>query len=155
MNLIWGSLEGGAAKMRREGFHQSVSSGWSGEGRRLIYGIRPENLVLEGGASVDGRVFDIEGHGVIKILAIEVGGAKLRATISAQMKMKLDEVVRFGWKPDKVLLFDADRGTIWRWPELPSSRIRSGAGSSCRKSRAKGGQGRGIHEVLPGGARPG
>ena len=110
MNLIRGMLDGGEATMRREGFRLPVASGAVADGRKLIFGIRPENLVLEGGAPVEGKVFDIEDHGVIKILTIEVGGAKLHATVSAQMKVKLDEVVRFGWKPDKVLMFDAESG---------------------------------------------
>ena len=80
------------------------------EGRALVFGIRPENLVLESGAAVAARVFDIEDHGVIKILTLEVGETRLHATVSAQMKVKLDDEVRFGWKPEKVLLFDAKSG---------------------------------------------
>lgn len=110
MNLMRGILEAGEARMRSEGFTLPVNSGGAGDGRKLIFGVRPENVVLEGGAPVEGRVFDIEDHGVIKILTIETGGAKIHATVSAQMKVKLDEVVRFGWKPEKVLLFDAESG---------------------------------------------
>ena len=110
MNLIGGTLSGGQAVLENAAFRLPISAGIPAETRSLIFGVRPENLVLEGGAPVEGKVFDIEDHGVIKILTLEVGETRLHATVSAQMKVGLDEVVRFGWKPDKVLLFDAENG---------------------------------------------
>ncbi len=110
MNLIEGMLKDGQAMMEAEGFRLPVVARGGTEGRKLMFGVRPENLVLESGAPVAGRVFDIEDHGVIKILTLEVGTSKLHATVPAQMKVKLDDEVRFGWKADKVLLFDAESG---------------------------------------------
>ena len=110
MNLIEGVLKGGEARMSADGFRLPVLANGRAEGRALVFGIRPENLVLESGAAVAARVFDIEDHGVIKILTLEVGETRLHATVSAQMKVKLDDEVRFGWKPEKVLLFDAKSG---------------------------------------------
>ncbi len=77
MNLIDGVLKGGEARMKADGFRLPVWRKAAAEGRELIFGVRPENLVLEGGAPVAGRVFDIEDHGVIKILTLDVGGERL------------------------------------------------------------------------------
>ncbi|PLS20806.1 ABC transporter ATP-binding protein [Neptunicoccus cionae] len=109
MNLVDGTLEGGQARIS-EGFSLPVTAGGAAAGQPLKFGVRPEDLVLESGAPVEGRVFDVEDHGVIKILTIDVGQNRLHATVSAQMKVALDDAVRFGWKADKVLLFDQRNG---------------------------------------------
>ncbi len=109
MNLMNGVLDGGSAKIGDGDFTLPVAANGNGEGRDLTFGVRPEDVTLESGAPVEGRVFDIEDHGVIKILTLDVGENRLHATIPAQMNVGLDEMVRFGWKPEKVVLFD--RGT--------------------------------------------
>lgn len=110
MNLIKGTLEGSTAVMDSNGFSLPVQVKGTIKAKDVLFGVRPENLVIESGAPVEAKVFDIEDHGVIKILTVEVGANKLRATVSAQMKVALDETVRFGWKSDKVLLFDQATG---------------------------------------------
>ena len=80
------------------------------EGRDLTFGIRPENLRLASGAPVSGRVFDVEDHGVVKILTLQVANNRLHATVPARTRVALDEVVRFGWLADKVLVFDRSSG---------------------------------------------
>lgn len=110
MNLMDGKLSGGNAQIGSGGIALPVATnGGVVEGRELTFGIRPEDVTLEGGAPIEGRVFDIEDHGVIKILTLDIGDNRLHATVPAQMKVKLDDTVRFGWKPEKVLMFD--RGT--------------------------------------------
>ena len=59
---------------------------------------------------ITSRIFDIENHGVIKILTLDLGGTHIHATVSAQMKVNIDDTVRFGWKPEKVLYFDSENG---------------------------------------------
>lgn len=109
MNLVNGTLESGTAMMDA-GFSLPVTANGATAGQPLKFGVRPENLILESGAPVEGRVFDIEDHGVMKILTIDVGSNRLHATVSAQMKVALDDAIRFGWKADKVLLFDQASG---------------------------------------------
>jgi multiple sugar transport system ATP-binding protein len=110
MNLINGRFSGGAAILHEGGLHLPVQACGATEGQNLTFGIRPENLILEPGAPLEARVFDIENHGVIKIITLDVEGRHLHATVPARMKVALDETVRFGWKPEKVLLFDPDSG---------------------------------------------
>lgn len=107
MNLIAGRLEAGSAQIN--GFSLPVASGQARD--TVTFGIRPENIVMESGAPAEARVFDIEDQGVIKILALDMGDKRLHATVPAGARFSRDEVVRFGWKPEKVLTFDRETGT--------------------------------------------
>jgi multiple sugar transport system ATP-binding protein len=107
MNLIEGRLASGRAEVN--GFTLPMRAANGTEGSR-VFGVRPENLVLESGAPGEARVFDIEDQGVIKILALDMGDTRLHATVPAGTKVSRDEVVRFGWKPEKVLTFDRETG---------------------------------------------
>ena len=109
MNLIDGTLQDGHAVMAA-GVRLPVQVPGGGEGQRLRFGIRPENLVLDGSGPARARVFDVEDHGVMKILTLDSGGDRLHATVSAQMRVRMDDEVSFGWKPDKVLMFDPETG---------------------------------------------
>jgi len=110
MNLLDGTLKNGAAILDAGGFTLPVSRIHGAEGARIRFGIRPENMVLDDSAPASGRVFDIENHGVIKILTLDVDGTHLHATVSAQTRVQIDEVIRFGWRPEKVLSFDPSNG---------------------------------------------
>ena len=77
----------------------------------MTFGVRPENVVLAAGAPGEARIFDIEDQGVVKILAMDMGrrapacdGARRHAGGSAT------RLVRFGWKPERVMTFDAQTG---------------------------------------------
>ena len=107
MNLIEGRLASGRAEVN--GFTLPMQAANGPEGVR-VFGVRPENLVLESGAPGQARVFDIEDQGVIKILALDMGDTRLHATVPAGTHVNRDEVVRFGWKPNKVLTFDRETG---------------------------------------------
>ena len=107
MNLIEGRLASGRAEMN--GYSLPVAAANSTEGAR-VFGVRPENLLLESGAPAEARVFDIEDQGVIKILALDMGDTRLHATVPAGTHINRDEVIRFGWKPEKVLTFDHETG---------------------------------------------
>lgn len=107
MNLIEGRLAGGEADVA--GFMLPVQTGSTGD-RPLMFGVRPENLLLESGAPAEARVFDIEDQGVIKVLALDMGETRLHATVPAGTKVARDDVIRFGWQPRKVLTFDRETG---------------------------------------------
>lgn len=106
INLLKGQL--GAEGAEVNGYRLPVTAA-KGSGA-VTFGIRPESLVLETGAPAEARVFDIEDQGVVKILALDMGEDRLHATVPAGTRVKRDEVVRFGWKPDRVLTFDSQTG---------------------------------------------
>jgi len=110
MNLIDGALRGGTAVLDVGGHTLPVSAPIGKDGQKIRFGIRPEDVVIAPDAPGEARVFDVENHGVIKILTLDLGGTHVHATVSAQMKVKIDDAVRFAWKPDKVLYFDPANG---------------------------------------------
>jgi len=110
MNLLDGTLQGGSAVLDAGKFSLPVSTPHGQNGGRVSFGIRPEDVVLDDNGPASGRVFDIENHGVIKILTLDIDGTHLHATVSAQTKVRIDEVVKFSWKPEKVLSFDPSTG---------------------------------------------
>ena len=118
MNLFDGTLNGGRAVVTPTRFELpyagAVSAGTSATERPLVFGIRPEDIVLESGAPVQAKVHDVENHGVEKIITLRVEEMLLRATASAQTNLQRDEDVRFGWNQDKVAVFDQKTGTSLR-----------------------------------------
>lgn len=114
MNLMDGKLSSGRAIMAPVNFELPydgpVGAGTATDGRNLVFGIRPEDIYLESGAPVEGRVHDVENHGVEKILTLRVGDSMLRATVPAQTEVAIEEQVRFAWNPKKVVLFDQSSG---------------------------------------------
>ena len=109
INLLAGRLEGGGAKIAGEGFALPVTGSPVAEGA-YTFGVRPEDVRLESGAPVAARVHDIENHGIEKVLTLRVGTSLVRANVPARVAVGLEEEVRFGWNPDKVMLFDARSG---------------------------------------------
>ncbi len=107
MNLINGRLAGGMAELG--GFQLPVAANAKGAGA-VTFGVRPENVVLAPGAPGEARIFDIEDQGVLKILVMDMGEARLHVTVPAGTQVRRDELVRFGWKPDRVVTFDAQTG---------------------------------------------
>jgi len=116
MNLIAGTLAGGEA-VATEGYRLPFASGHAvaADGRPLTFGIRPEDLFLDGGAPGEARVHDVENHGVEKIVTLRTGGETLlQATVPAQTDLAIEEAVRFSWNPEKVVLFDGGSGVSLR-----------------------------------------
>ncbi len=110
MNLLDGRVSGGMAVIDAGNQSLPVTLPKVKDGQSVQFGIRPEDLVIASDAPATGRIFDVENHGVIKILTIQTGDKHIHATVSAQMKIGIDEPVNFGWKPEKVLYFDPRTG---------------------------------------------
>jgi len=109
MNLFDGMIEDNQVRLNDKS-SLPISVGDAVSGRVATVGIRPEDMVLESGAPAEAKVFDIEDHGVMKILTLDTDAHRFHATVSAKIHLKLDEVVRIGWNPDKVILFDQESG---------------------------------------------
>jgi multiple sugar transport system ATP-binding protein len=80
----------------------------------MTFGVRPEDIEVASGAPVEARIHDIENHGIEKIVTLRVGSDLLRAAVPARVDVKVEDSVRFGWNPDKVMLFDARTGVNLR-----------------------------------------
>jgi len=108
INLLPGRLGGGA----------HLSDGMvlpldGAEGGSLIFGVRPEDLVL-GGEGIAARVMDVENHGVEKIVTLMAGAHRLRATVPVTVRVVAGEGVPLGWHPGRVLVFEAGSGANLR-----------------------------------------
>lgn len=110
MNLLSGTLVDGAAVLDADGHTLPLANPKGKAGQKIHFGIRPEDVVIGADSPAEGRVFDVENHGVMKILTIDAGGAHIHATVSAQTKVGIDDPIAFGWKPEKVLYFDHKSG---------------------------------------------
>lgn len=114
MNLLKGRLDGKKAVVTEEDVALPIEDRAArlngATDRPLIFGIRPEDIQVEPGAPARAEVHDVENHGVEKILTLRIGEDRLRATVPAQLKVVIDEEIRFGWNPKKVLFFDERTG---------------------------------------------
>jgi multiple sugar transport system ATP-binding protein len=109
INLLSGQLGNNRAVITPQSFELPLSAPAAGEGP-MTFGIRPEDVQVISGAPVEGKVHDVENHGIEKIITLRVGTNMVRAAVPARVDVKVEEAVRFGWDPDKVMLFDAKTG---------------------------------------------
>jgi multiple sugar transport system ATP-binding protein len=77
----------------------------------VTFGIRSEDIRVGPQEAIEGRVHDVENHGVEQIVTLRVGEDLLKATVPATMPVQVDGTVRFSWNPDKVHCFDRQTGT--------------------------------------------
>ena len=109
INLLPGQLSGSAVVIAPKVFELPAGDA-SVSGGSYTFGVRPEDVLVETGAPVEARVHDIENHGIEKILTLRVGETLLRATVPARVEVAVEEAVRFGWRADKVMVFDSNSG---------------------------------------------
>ncbi len=110
INLIPGKLASGNAVVAPGVFELPVGGRASAGEGNYTFGVRPEDVKVEQGGPVEGRVHDVENHGIEKILTLRVGGQFVRAAVPGRVNVTVEEAVRFGWNPDKVIFFDAKSG---------------------------------------------
>ena len=111
MNLVDGIVRNGQA-VTDAGFSLSFTPRKGAEeGRRLTFGVRPEDIRIDSEATARGRVHDIENHGVEKIVTLAAdGGTLVRLTAPATQKFVIDDTVGFSWNPEKLVMFDKSSG---------------------------------------------
>ena len=59
---------------------------------------------------IEAKVHDVENHGIEKVLTLRVAGQFVRAGVPAKVNVAVEDSVRFGWNPGKVMLFDQQTG---------------------------------------------
>ncbi len=109
INLLNGHIVGNSAVFADRTANLPLAGAPAGEGA-YTFGIRPEDIEVASGAPIAATIHDIENHGIEKIVTLRVGEDLLRAAVPARVEVKVEEAVRFGWNPDKVMLFDAQTG---------------------------------------------
>jgi multiple sugar transport system ATP-binding protein len=110
INLLSGQAVAGKAVMVPQSFELPLTGNLPGGDGAYTFGIRPEDVLVESGAPVEARVHDIENHGIEKILTLRIADHLVRAGVPARVNVAVEDTVRFGWKPGRVMLFDAKTG---------------------------------------------
>ncbi len=115
MNLVDGRLVDGKAVLDDTDIAlpihaQAGAAAANTDGRDLVFGIRPEDVVIETGAPLQARVHDIENHGVEKIITLKTGDRTLHATVPARLAITRDQDVNFAWNTSKLSIFDRKSG---------------------------------------------
>lgn len=113
INLLSGAITANRAVVTPRSFELPLDGASAGEGP-MTFGIRPEDVQVEPGAPVEAKIHDIENHGIEKIVTLRAGDNLIRAAIPASVEVRVEESVRFGWDPAKVMLFDAQTGVNLR-----------------------------------------
>ncbi len=111
--------------LRREGnnIHVRMQSGVElplppdasgNDGRKVVYGVRPEHLALGDGGGVPATVNVVEPTGADTFVFSEIGGVPVCATFSERHAFKPGEVIALQPQLDVVHLFDSDSGKVIR-----------------------------------------
>ena len=108
INLIEGRLEGGKAVIKPGRFELPLPRAKAGGS--LTFGIRPEDLQVSADGPVEAAVHDVENFGLEKVVTLRIDEVLLRVTVPAGVGVAVEEKVKFGWNPDKVMLFDVGTG---------------------------------------------
>jgi ABC-type sugar transport system ATPase subunit len=69
-----------------------------------------EDLQTLSGGPVAAKVHDVENYATDQVVTLRVETTNLRASAPAHVAIKVEEMVRFGWMPDKALFFDSRSG---------------------------------------------
>jgi multiple sugar transport system ATP-binding protein len=111
INLLRGKLASGNAVVAPGSFELPLPNARTAAGEGdYTFGVRPEDIAVESGAPVEARVHDIENHGIEKILTLRVANNLVRAGVPGRVNVAVEDTIRFGWNPGKVILFDANTG---------------------------------------------
>jgi multiple sugar transport system ATP-binding protein len=114
MNLLDGEITSGKASAlagKLEIPLEEASRLSSSGGRKVVLGIRSEDVRVGPAEVTEARVHDVENHGVEKIVTLRVDEHLFRATMPANAAVEVESTVRFSWNPKKLHCFDKATGT--------------------------------------------
>jgi multiple sugar transport system ATP-binding protein len=72
----------------------------------LVFGVRPEHVLLDDGAAVRGSVYGVEYMGARQILTVDTAAGRLRVRTPHTDRVSPGETVGLGFDPERVVLFD-------------------------------------------------
>jgi len=92
----------------------------------VTVGIRAEDVKIGSSESTEAHVHDVENHGVEKIVTLRVGEHLFKGTVPGTVNVKIEDIVRFGWHPTKLRVFDATTGQSLAWKEPDTTVVTTG-----------------------------
>jgi multiple sugar transport system ATP-binding protein len=100
----------------------------------VTVGIRAEDIRIGPTEAEEGRVHDVENHGVEKIVTLRVGNHVFKGTVPGTVNIAIEDTVRFSWNPGKVRLFDTATGRNLSWREPEDSTPRAAPPEAARRA---------------------
>jgi multiple sugar transport system ATP-binding protein len=113
MNLMDGEIIGGRAAAlsgKLQVPFVGASNAAANGAKKVVLGIRSEDIRVGPSEGTEARVHDVENHGVEKIVTLRVDEHLFRATVPANAAVSIESTVRFSWNPEKLHCFDKDSG---------------------------------------------
>ena len=108
MNLFPAQLAGGKATALSGSINIALPTMHASGAVTL--GVRSEDIIVGSKETMTAKIYDVENHGVEKILTLRVENQLFRATVPASMSIPIDATAKFGFKPGKVHCFDSVSG---------------------------------------------
>ncbi len=114
MNFIAGTIRtanGTASVVTDEGTSLPMSQTWDvTEGRRVVYGIRPEHLAFDPSSDLSAEVVVVEPTGTQILVKCLLGGVEVKAVFHERHAFAPGERIGLKPTPEHVYLFDAESG---------------------------------------------
>jgi multiple sugar transport system ATP-binding protein len=111
MNLIEGEVRGERASAMAGRLELPLSPAVRGRADGPVtFGIRSEDIRIGPNEAVEGKVHDVENHGVEKIVTLRVDDHLFKATVPATSGVEIEANVRFSWDSQKLHCFDRSTG---------------------------------------------
>jgi len=114
MNLLPGEVQGERLRIPSAGLVVAldpVARRRFGEANGAVtVGIRAENIHLDPDGPIEAQVFNVENHGVEKIVTLKVQGATIRATMPAATPTDAGMPMRLAFDTHRIHAFDAVTG---------------------------------------------
>ena len=109
-----GSVGEGASEVQLAGHNHGVPRQIEGASGALVFGVRPEHVMLSDSGTYRGEVLASEYLGTTQIITLDTPNGELKARIGSEQVAKVGEKVGLGFNPGTVTLFDAGTGRALR-----------------------------------------
>ncbi|MDW3223770.1 MAG: ABC transporter ATP-binding protein [Paracoccaceae bacterium] len=109
-----GSVTPGAQSVEMNGQTLAVPHQMEGSSGKLVFGIRPEHVMLSDSGGYRGEVLATEYLGTTQIITLDTANGDLKARVPSGQIATVGEKIGLGFKPETVTLFDNITGNALR-----------------------------------------
>ncbi|WP_299672311.1 ABC transporter ATP-binding protein [uncultured Roseobacter sp.] len=109
-----GSVAAGAQEIEMQGHALAVPRQMQSASGKLVFGVRPEHVILSDTGNYRGEVLATEYLGTTQIITLATPNGELKARVPAGQAAKIGEKLGLGFKGEAVTLFDDATGRALR-----------------------------------------
>ena len=110
MNLLKGEIEGNSVRMESGVILPLPPGRAAGEGRKVVYGVRPEHMAPGTGSGIKAIVNVTEPTGPDLHIYADLGGEEICAITPERLNLSRGDMIAFNPRLDRIHLFDAETG---------------------------------------------